>query len=300
MKTRNILSTLLALITLSALIYSCDSESEVSGKGTAGVKVTDAAVDAENISGVYLSVAEVQAIGKSETKTLTVFDEPRIFNLMDYQNGSTYELGEGEIDAGLYSEIRLITDGNSYVSFDDGSTEPLNIPSGTSSGYKIKGDYQISANNRTDLVIDVDLRKAFVLTGEGTYKLRPTARLINEEGTATITGTLSSTAEDRVIVYAYAKGTYDSSEEAEPASGESRFENSVNSAVVSNGSFTLAFMEPGEYDLIAVAYESDETNNTYNFRAATEAEVLLNGHILSILELEANTNVNLLLNVSFE
>ena len=300
MKTRNILSTLLALITLSALIYSCDSESEVSGKGTAGVKVTDAAVDAQNISGVYLSVAEVQAIGESETKTLTVFDEPQIFNLMDYQNGSTYELGEGEIDAGIYSEIRLITDGNSYVSFDDGSTEPLNIPSGTSSGYKIKGDYQISANNRTDLVIDVDLRKAFVMTGEGTYKLRPTARLINEEGTATITGTLSSTAEDRVIVYAYAKGTYDSSEEAEPASGESRFENSVNSAVVSNGSFILAFMEPGEYDLIAVAYESDETNNTYNFRAATEAEVLLNGNILSILELEANTNVNLLLNVSFE
>lgn len=300
MKTRNILSTLLALITLSALIYSCDSESEVSGKGTAGVKVTDAAVDAQNISGVYLSVAEVQAIGESETKTLTVFDEPQIFNLMDYQNGSTYELGEGEIDAGIYSEIRLITDGNSYVSFDDGSTEPLNIPSGTSSGYKIKGDYQISANNRTDLVIDVDLRKAFVMTGEGSYKLRPTARLINEEGTATITGTISATAEDRVIVYAYAKGTYDSSEEAEPASGESRFENSVNSAVVSNGSFTLAFMEPGEYDLIAVAYESDETNNTYNFRAATEAEVLLNGNILSILELEANTNVNLLLNVNFE
>jgi len=300
MKTRNILSTLLALITLSALIYSCDSESDVSGKGTAGVKVTDAAVDAENINGVYLSVLEVQAIGESETKTLTVFDEPRIFNLMDYQNGSTYDLGEGEIDAGIYSEIRLITDGNSYVSFDDGSTEPLNIPSGTSSGYKIKGDYQISANNRTDLVIDVDLRKAFVLTGEGTYKLRPTARLINEEGTATITGTISATAEDRVIVYAYAKGTYDSSEEAEPTSGESRFENSVNSAVVSNGSFTLAFMEPGEYDLIAVAYDADETDNTYNFRTAAEAEVLLNGNVLSILELEANTNVNLLLNVSFE
>ena len=74
MKTRNILSTLLALITLSALIYSCDSESDVSGKGTAGVKVTDAAVDAENINGVYLSVLEVQAIGESETKTLTVFD----------------------------------------------------------------------------------------------------------------------------------------------------------------------------------------------------------------------------------
>lgn len=298
MKTRNILFTVLSLITLTAFLYSCDSE--VSGTGTAGVKITDAAVDAENISGVYLSVSEVTAQGDGEVRTITVFDEPRLFNLMDYQNGDTYDLGEGEIDAGIYSEIRLITDGNSYVEFDDGSTEPLNIPSGTSSGYKIKGDYQISANSRTNLVVDVDLRKAFVLTGEGTYKLRPTARLINEQGTAKISGLLSANTEDRVIVYAYSKGTYTAEEAAEPAEGESRFENSVNSAVVTNGSFTLAFMEPGEYDLIAVAYTENETENTYEFKTATQGELMLDGSVMDILDLEANADISILLNVSFE
>jgi hypothetical protein len=298
MKTRNILFTVLSLITLSAFIYSCDSE--VSGSGSAGVKVTDAAVDAENISGVYLSVSEVTSHGNGEMKTIVVFDEPRIFNLMDFQNGQTYDLGEGEIEAGIYSELRLVTDGNSYVKFDDGSTEPLNIPSGTSSGYKIKGDYQVSANNRTNLVVDVDLRKAFVMTGEGSYKLRPTARLINEEGTATINGSISANAEDRVIVYAYAKGTYSGNESTEPAEGSSRFENSINSAVVSNGSFTLAFMEPGEYDLIAVAYSENEAENNYEFKSSTKAELMLNGTALDILDLEANSNVSLLLNVSFD
>lgn len=264
------------------------------------MKVTDAAVDAENISGVYLSVMEIRAQGNGETKTIASFEEPRVFNLMDYQNGDIYDLGEGELDAGIYSELRLITDGNSYVKFDDGSTEALEIPSGSSSGYKIKGDYQIAANNKTNLVIDVDLRKAFVRTGNDTYKLRPTARLVNEDGSGTITGTVSANAEDRVVIFAYAKNTYEASESDEPAEGASRFENSVNSAVVVNGQFTLAFMEPGEYDLIAVAYDQNESEETYEFKTTTEAEVMLNGNLLDLIELQAETTLDVLVKVDFE
>ncbi|MEQ8471581.1 MAG: DUF4382 domain-containing protein [Marinoscillum sp.] len=296
MKTKNLLIALITTIGISGLLMSCDSE--VSSKGTAGVKITDAAVDAENVTGVYLSVSEVSARSQSETHTIAAFDSPKVFNVMDYQNGSTFDLGEGEIDAGIYNELRLILDDGSYVEFEDGTTEPLEVPSGMSSGYKIKGDYQISANSRTDLVIDIDLRKAFVKTGSNTFKLRPTARLVNGENTGTIRGAISAN-EDRVVIYAYAQGTYNPSEETPPTEGESRFENSVNSAVVSNGSFTLAFMEPGEYDLIAVSYDRNDEEETYEFNSATKAEVLLNGSVLNIIEVEANTELILVLNASF-
>ena len=149
---RNIFIVTLSLSTI--ILTSCNDNDSVE-KGSAQVDVTDAAVDAENITGVYLSVSEIHAGSDGEVKTLVTFDEPITFNVMDYQNGETFDLGEGEIEVGIYDELRLIlNDGSpssasasSYIEFENGTTEELVIPSGTSSGYKVKGDFQISANN---------------------------------------------------------------------------------------------------------------------------------------------------------
>ncbi|MFT4834101.1 MAG: hypothetical protein ACI8WP_000859 [Flavobacteriaceae bacterium] len=296
MKTKiNTSRILIAALTfgIGAFMSSCDSE--VSSKGTASVGVTDAAVDAENITGVYLKVNQIEAKGSEASQTIAQFDEPKTFNVMDFQNGAKYDLGEGEIESGVYTELRLILAEGSYVKFKDGTTEPLEVPSGTASGYKIKGDYQISANNETKLVIDIDLRKAFVLTGNGQYKLRPTARLSNDDNTATINGTMTGNTDDRVVVYAYANGTYSESEANEPADGSSRFENSINSAVVADGKFTLAFMEPGEYEFIVAKYTREEVTESYTFMSSSKVEATVAGSILDTLEIESNTDVNVLI-----
>ncbi len=278
---------------IGAFMSSCDAD--VSSKGTASVGVTDAAVDAENITGVYLKVNQIDAKGSAGIQTIAQFDEPKTFNVMDFQNGAKYDLGEGEIESGVYSELRLILAEGSYVKFKDETTEPLDIPSGTTSGYKIKGDYQISANNETKLVIDIDLRKAFVLTGNGQYKLRPTARLSNDDNTATINGTMTGNTDDRVVVFAYAKGTYSESEADEPADGSSRFENSVNSAVVVNGKFTLAFMEPGEYEFVVAKYIRDEVAEEFTFIASAKVNTTVTGNVLNSLFIESNTDENVLI-----
>lgn len=293
---RKILSLVFSL-TLIVAFTGCESSEEMES-GRANVAVTDAAVDAENITGVFLSVGEIRAHSNSEAKVLTKFDSPQTFNLMDYQNGSSYELGEGELEVGTYSEIRFILEGESYVQFDDGSTQDLNVPSGTTSGYKITGEYEVAANSVTDIVVDIDLRKALVLTGDGQYKLRPTARLVINDNTGTITGSISSNNEDRVVVYAYAKGTYSENEAAEPAEGSTRFEGSVNSGVVTNGTFTLAFMEEGEYELIVATYDHDETTEEYTFKSTTNVDIMLNGSIKNLVEVEANSTVDLLLDIN--
>lgn len=293
--TKN-LSLALAVVLL-AIFTGCNSDSEVESKGKAKVMVTDAAVDAEAVTGVYLSVKEVQAQSNGKLRTVARFDNAQEFDVMAYQNGSTYALGEGDIEVGSYEELRLITDGNSYVSFEDGSTKPLDIPSGTSSGYKIKGAFDIAAESATEIVADIDLRKALVVTGNGDYKLRPTARLVTASTTGTIKGNVSGSA-DKLVVFAYAKGSYAASEASEPAEGSTRFEGSVNSAVVSNGSFTLAFMEEGEYELVVAEYDKDESTGEYTFKSTTEAELLLNGSLINLVKVEANAQVNVLLNLN--
>lgn len=294
---KRILSLAVSLVIVTAFT-GCESGAELRSNGTARIAVTDAAVDAENITGVFLSVDEIHARSGSEMKTVAVFDSPKTFNLMDYQNGSTYSLGEGELAAGTYSEIRFILNGESYVAFNDGSTKQLVVPSGTSSGYKVKGDFEIASEGETELVADIDLRKALVVQGNDEYTLRPTARLVTVETTGTIEGTISSGNEDQLVIYAYKKGTFSESEADEPAEGSTRFEGSVNSAVVSNGSFTLAFMEEGEYELIAAGYDFDESAESFHFKSATQADFMLNGNLINVVQVKANSSANLLLDLN--
>ena len=297
MRVSNILGTLGLIIGTTVFLASCN-DNDMASNGTAQIQVTDAPIDDETISGVYLMVEEIQARGQGDTKVIATFDSPKVFNVLDYQNGATYNLGEGKLEAGMYTELRLVLGDGSYVDFEDGNTEPLTIPSGASSGYKINGEYQISANSTTNVVVDIDLRKALVLTGQGEYMLRPTARLVTT-GTSTVYGSVGLNTEDRLVVYAYAEGTYDESEAATPADGETRFEGSINSAVVTDGEFTLAYMQPGDYELILASYAYDDVEEQYVFNAAGEAELMLDGVLLDALELEAETDVDVLLNINF-
>ncbi len=303
---------LLGFLTISmlTLLSSCN-DSETGEKGNANVEVTDAAVDAENISGVYLAVSEIQASANGSVKTIATFDTPIVFNVMDYQEGSTFELGSGELEVGVYDELRLIlADGSpsdettsSYIEYTDQTTADLQIPSGTTSGYKVKGDFQISANSQTNLVIDIDLRKALVSTSEK-FTLRPAARLVIDETTSTITGEVSNyshSSDKKLAVYAYLEGEYTASEADEPAEGESRFENSVNSGVVAeDGSFTLAFMEEGNYEIIVASYERSTANeNKFEFGSTVDSEVMLGTNILNLVNVESSTNVSIDLVLSY-
>lgn len=281
-------------------LSSCDDNTSESTKGRAVFKVTDAAVDAEQISGVYLSVSEIQAKADGEVKTIITFDTPQAFDVMAYQNGETYLLGESEMEPGTYSDFRFIISGasDSYLMMKDGTKEALEIPSGTSSGYKLKGTVDVAANTTTELVADIDLRKALVTTGNGTYKLRPTARLVSEMKTGTIEGTVNGTfdASEQLVVYAYHKGEFDSSEEEAPAEGETRFQGSVNSAVVAeDGTYTLAFMESGEYELVVASYTNQDEDSDLEFSGRVNVSILIGGVVFDQVEVtsDATTTVNL-------
>ncbi|MFT7381347.1 MAG: hypothetical protein ACI9Z3_001231 [Roseivirga sp.] len=299
---KNLKSLIAALLIVPALIFSsCDDDnaSELDGTGTARLEATDAAVDADNITGVFLSVDEAQFIANGQVRNSITFDSPEEFNLMDFQNGNTHFLGEAELQAGAYQEVRLILTSSSqaYVEFADQTKSQINVPSGSTSGYKIKGDFEVLVDGTTELVADVDLRKALVKRGNGEYNLTPTAIFITKATVGKIEGNVNDESmqnADKVVVFAYLEGSFNESEMSEPTDGEARFENAVNSATVDAfGNFTLAFMPEGDYELIVANYSENQIENKFDFQTASSVEVTLNGNLVSIFNVSARATTSL-------
>lgn len=109
------------------------------------------------------------------------------FDLLKLQDGKFDLLARQELEAGKYTQIRLtISDGmdangepKTYVKV-DGVKYPLDVPSGTSSGLKLNHPFTITADNETVLYLDFDAEKSVNQTGNGTYKLKPTIKVLTE------------------------------------------------------------------------------------------------------------------------
>lgn len=322
MKRTKFNSLAVASIFTALVFTSCDANDDMeepnnsSSKGTVNVAATDAAVDAENITGVYLNVKGIKADGMDDSNDAELmFDATQEFNLMAYQNGETYGLGSIELNSGTYSDISFLLDEEmpAYVTFADNTQSVIEVEGDDE--YEIIGEFDVVADAQTDIVADVDLRKAFTETSnEGEFMLRSTARLVNANVTGTIQGMvdnyeemqdqMESGMETKLVVFAYAEGTFNEMEREDPAGSEGRFENAINSAIVAeDGSFTLAFMDESDYELVIGSFTKEENapeEEAYEFNTLLQTEV--NGSldvILDILGVEANTSTDISIIVDF-
>lgn len=266
-----LLNKLVVVLLASSLLLACDDDNETT-KGRVSVSITDAPIDDANVSAVFISINSVELKGPDGWTTLDSFEEPVKIDLLSYQNGEAYFLTDEVIDAGSYSEVRLMLEiqdkvngiqqnEGCYIEYKDGSTQPLLVPSGGRSGYKAKGAFDITAGGVVALTLDFDVRKAVVESGSsGKFILKPTIRLIANQDASMITGTFDQEGEmfSKIIVFAYADDTFTESETNEPGDEEVRFANAVTSSTLNeDGAFTLAFMESGTYDLHFASYDEN-------------------------------------------
>lgn len=258
----------IAMLFAALALGACESDQDTIG--TISLQLTDAPIDVDNISGVYITFSGVSYKRGDAWFELENFEEPRTVNLLELTNGESLLLGDFEVEAGEYSEIRFDIEndkGNggtgqnegTYVAFTDGHTEPLLSPSGASSGYKGKGTFVVPVNEVVSVTADFDVRKSVVQTGSGKYLLKPVIRLVVNDQAGSLEGSLANTEEGAsYVVYAYEDGTYTEAEIAEPAEGESRFANAVSSDLVEEGKYVISFLAPGTYDLYVVANKEGE------------------------------------------
>jgi hypothetical protein len=259
---------------LLALASCKKTDNNTATNGTLKMYMSDGPLEDTNVAGVYITVKSVSVNVNNTWKDLDNFNGPKVYNLLDLRDSNNVFLGQTTLPAGSYSEIRFIldapedTNGNKanpgcYILYKDGTKQSLFVPSGSSSGFKAKGNFDVPANGTVTLLSDFDLRKSIVFTGNnGKVILKPVIRLqaINQAGS--IHGTFTNTTSyNQFVIYAYSAGAYADAEAADPASGAVRFPNAVTSSMVSSGNtFSLNYLAPGTYTLVVTGYQ----NGTYD------------------------------------
>jgi hypothetical protein len=155
--------------------------------GTLKLYLCDAPLDAENVTGVYITINEIQYHLDGQWVTCEEFVGNQTYNLLELTGGNFALLGNFTLPAGDYTQIRFMldipengphpTNPGCYIEFADNSTEPLFAPSGGQTGYKAIGQFEVTANGTVEVIADFDVRKAVIVAGSS-YILKPTIKLI--------------------------------------------------------------------------------------------------------------------------
>lgn len=293
--------------------FSCDDDDNTAAtQGSLQLEITDGPSDDTEIQGVFVTVADIQLNGESWSG----FSGKTTFDLMALQNGNTRVLGMSDLEAQAYKSITLVLDYSTdaqdnqpgcYVLDADNQKEAI---ASSASEVTLNSDFEVVANEASAFVLDFDLRKALRYetdanagddSDEDDYELVTEAelqnalRLVKKSETGTITGTVQANDVNRVVAYAYVEGEFDRDGEFE-GQGESeiQFAGAVTSAIVAeNGDFQLSFLEPGDYELVLVAYQ-EEDNDPGDLEATGTLQTSLSGSLnLGRLTVEADSSLDL-------
>ena len=199
------LISLFLLSSLSLLGCSGSGDGSNNGRGDAPdgqltLSITDAAVDGATEVWIQFSAIEIKpATGSSITHT---FNTPVNINLLSLQGSLSQDFFNNTVvPSGTYEWVRLMVNAKvdpntgfspSYILMNDGPHD-LTIPSGDQTGLKISQPFTVGANAQTAVTIDFDLRKSIVEAG-GKYILKPVLRLVENEKSGSINGSISASS----------------------------------------------------------------------------------------------------------
>lgn len=243
----------LAMAFAAALLAACGGGDGggIGGTGTLHVSMTDApscGYDQVNVTIDRVRVHQSSSAADADSGWSEVVLSPaRRVDLLTLQNGVLEDLGQTQLPAGKYTQLRLVLAPNDAANplansvVPTGGTETaLTTPSAQQSGLKMNVDIDVAADKIADVVLDFDACKSVVKRGNsGQYNLKPVI---------TVTPVLSD-AGLRVIGY------------VDPALGTASTQVSVQAAGVpvkatapdATGKFVLYPVPVGTYDLVVTA-----------------------------------------------
>lgn len=282
------------------LFVHCDKEDRLS-TGQLRIELTDAPVDDANINGVFVTVAEVHVDGMPWPG----FNGRQTVDLKTLQNGNVMSLGIANVDARSYHRITLVLDHQQdengtgpgcYVLTNDNTKHTLaTSASATQAVEVLSPGFDVTGGGVSTVVIDFDLRKALRYGNSssassdyafGTQaELQSALRIVNKPTAGHINGHCTDliSGSEKIIVYAYAKGNFNRQKEVN-APSDQQFSSAITSAAVNaQGNYTLAWLPPGEYELIFASYQDDGNNGTMDLKGTLAVETTLGIDLTSVL-----------------
>lgn len=198
----------LFLFALTTGFVSCSSDDDSAGsddgKARVAIKLTDAPGDYEE---VLVEVEDVMikttAEGSEEEGWVSLEGvNTGVIDLLSLTGGVTELLVDAELEAGYLHQIRLVLGDNNTIKVDENGTikeYALKTPSAEQSGLKVMVGQELEADEDYTFILDFDVDKSVVVTGNGTYNLKPVIRMAVEENTGSIVGSVHPTTEQVLI-----------------------------------------------------------------------------------------------------
>lgn len=211
-------SALFALLVFGFIFLAgCNGSSSSSrsntGTGTLSLYLTDAATD--DFKAIYVTIDEVRVHMSENNDAATnenqesagywkvVATPQKTYNLLELVNGVMAELGTTELEAGSYTQMRLMLGEkpddelnvdnqehdypNYIIRKNSTDQEELFVPSGYETGIKLVHGFDVSPGQPAELVLDFDAHRSIVVTGRG-YLLKPTIKVVDSFNYALVNG----------------------------------------------------------------------------------------------------------------
>jgi len=186
------MKTLLGVsIAVCVAILGCsksDNPNGPSGQGTVRVTMIDGPAAFSSVNIVITEVSVHKAGSDTSSGWVVVNNSTRTYNLLSLTNGSASIIGESNLDAGMYTQVRLKIGAGSNVVV-GGVQFALDVSS--NSEVKLNHPFTVSANAVCGLTVDFDADKSVHVTGTTQFKLNPVIRCSDDDQAGSISGTVS-------------------------------------------------------------------------------------------------------------
>lgn len=267
---------------LSVFLFAgCNMDENVlpENKGRINVHLTDSPFPIKLINSALVTIDKVEIRKRLETDlngtsdTFIVLSEEEMqINLLELTNGITEEIATADLEPGTYDQIRLhVVDAT--ILLNDGTTFDLKVPSGYTSGLKIKikPAIYLGEGQTSDVLLDFDVSKSFVVKGKigghiNGFNFKPVVRAVYMGAAGRIEGNVSDitgTVLENAMVKAL-KPDDEMENESNDGLEESDDEENDDSHIVSSfsdvaGNYKLIGLPEGIYSVVCEleGYEND-------------------------------------------
>lgn len=188
----------LAVLTAVLMLAACNGSDRFTAiiggeEGRLDLAITDAPVD--GVSKVSVRFIGVELQPTTGDRVRIDFDAAQLIDLYALRGGFTrLLLHDHPVPAGGYQWLRLLVQADrdsldSFVETSSGALLPLHIAGGE---LHFDGGFELPRNELSELIVDVDLRRALLRPALEHYLLRPALRLIDARDAGSLGGEIAS------------------------------------------------------------------------------------------------------------